>query len=481
MRKSRWTSLALTIALVFSLAAAVPAAAAPARSTIVVEGQELHSRHRPMVVGGHTLVPFRATFAALGARVSWDGAGRSAVAVMPGGSTIRFPMDQAQATVDGRVVQLPISSRLSQGTSYVPTAFLSDVLGLQVRWDVERLIIETPPKSRFEYGIIVDLPNGRVGLTVKNVSNQRAQVTFNSSQTHDFIIRQGSNKVWQASDGQAYLMLIMNETFNPGQARTYWTGLPQLAAGSYVVEAYFPGSQAAVARTTLNIPAPTPSRLTYGLLHDANNQRLGLMVYNGTGKDVTLTFPTSKTHDFVLRKNGVKVWQASDDQVYLQVVQQRQLRAGEHVVYWTDLPDLPGGTYAAEAYFAGNGAERRVASSDITIVRRDPLRYNISFQARSMLGNGPRLTLEIRNPVEDLTMPAQFGYRIVVKKATGPDAGQVMPGVGFGQSLGTFAGGATRYHYVTLHNLPTGTYLAEVQSNIEGSYRTVAATYFVMP
>jgi hypothetical protein len=459
------------------------ATAGKAGAAIAVNGTELEARFRPIFTGdGQVLVPFRAVFRALGADVSWDRATRSATATMPDGTTINFPMDRAWATVNGSRVALPAASRLHLGWSYVPGEFLVQTLGCRLVWDFPtgRLLITNPEEESLEYAIVVALDTGKIGLKVQNRGAVPVRVTFRSSQTHDFVIRMGQKVVWRASDGQVYLMVIKEEAFAPGETRTYWSDLPSLEPGDYVVEAQFPGSSATVAHRSLSIPGQKP--LTYWLLHDKDNGRLGLMVYNRTGVEVVLTFPSSQTHDFVLKREGQTVWQASAGQAYLPAVREERLAANGYSIYWTDLPWLPAGTYQAEAYFSGDGPERKVASTSISISALEPFSYRLSFQTRGLLGSGPRLGLEVRNLLDrDLILPVHYGYRILVRPVKGTGLGEVMPGVGYSHSVGTFAAGAVRYHYLYLHDLPKGAYRAEVQSNLGGSYRTVTTAYFVMP
>ena len=583
--------LAVAVILLVPLMAATVLAAPPNRTTaIVVEGQELHFRLRPVFDGDEALVPFRTVFRALGATVKWNGANRTAVSEWEG-STIRFPMQQKWAQVDGQRHTLPVASRVITGSSFVPVSFLEEVLGLYVRWDSDRLVIEHRTGQDLEHKVVVDLENGRVGLRVHNPNRRSATVTLPSSQTHDFIIRSGNEKVWQASQGQAYLTVIQTLTFRAGEYRTFWSELPELNPGDYVVEGYFPNASRPVARERLTVESQLPATLRYSvvvdqnsgrvglivrntgreqvsvtvpsskthdfviksqdeviwrasegkaylpqvtpitfapnqsrvywnelpelgrgdyvveayfgnhprplarssfqvtapenslrywLLHDEEAGRLGLMVFNYGDETAVVTFPTSQTHDFILRHNGVKVWQASEGQAYLPVVSQERIGARAYEVYWTDLPQLPGGTYQAEAYFLGDGSESRVAAATITLPQmlRDPLEYRLSFQASGLLGGGPRLALEVRNEgKEDLSLASRYGYRLVVKDATG----NVVSGVGFSRSVGTFAVGAQRYHYSYLHSLPRGTYTAEVQSNLTGTYRTVSTQRFMMP
>lgn len=69
---------------------------------------------------------------------------------------------------------------------------------------------------------------------------------------------------------------------------------------------------------------------------DANSDdvRFSLAVQNGTAKQVELSFPNGRTHDFVvLDEAGREVWRWSASRMFTQTVQNRLLDARDSVVY----------------------------------------------------------------------------------------------------------------------------------------------------
>jgi hypothetical protein len=120
--------------LLLALLAASPALAVE----VQVNGQSLPPQPAPIVEGGRVLVPMRAVFAALGAKVAFrDGLisaqrGSTAVVLRPG---------SAQARVDGRAVTLESPARLAHGTTYVPLRFVAQALGEKVAWDAANRLV----------------------------------------------------------------------------------------------------------------------------------------------------------------------------------------------------------------------------------------------------------------------------------------------------------------------------------------------------
>ncbi len=94
---------------------------------------------------------------------------------------------------------------------------------------------------------------------------------------------------------------------------------------------------------------------------------LRLHVTNGTSRQIELTFPSGKTHDFyILDAAGREVWRWSTGRMFTQSVQNRLIDAGGTISYadrW-DGPMTPG-TYTAVAVLLSSShpTEQRVEFS----------------------------------------------------------------------------------------------------------------------
>jgi len=122
----------------------VKARSAGADITVNLDGSNLEFDVPPMVDSGRTLVPLRAVFEALGAKVEWDAATQTVKAVK-GETEISLVID-GQATKDGEVVPLDVPASIVQGRTLVPLRFVSEAMGSQVDWypTTRTVIIATP-------------------------------------------------------------------------------------------------------------------------------------------------------------------------------------------------------------------------------------------------------------------------------------------------------------------------------------------------
>jgi hypothetical protein len=125
--RSLFCHLCLGLALLGTVG---PASASPS-AAVVVDGRPLAVRG--LVDRGHTLVPLRGIFEALGATVKYLPASRTVVASR-GTHAIQLRLGQSTALIDGRAVALEAAARTVGGVTMVPLRFVAESLGVPVRW-----------------------------------------------------------------------------------------------------------------------------------------------------------------------------------------------------------------------------------------------------------------------------------------------------------------------------------------------------------
>lgn len=84
-----------------------------------------------------------------------------------------------------------------------------------------------------------------INLIVENTGSEPRELTFNSGQKYDFIIKdENSREVWRWSDGLMFTQVITGETVGPGESITYTAQWPltdlegsKVGAGDYEVVA----------------------------------------------------------------------------------------------------------------------------------------------------------------------------------------------------------------------------------------------------
>lgn len=98
--------------------------------TVTVHGKTLATE--PVLSEGRVLVPLRAVFQALEAKVDYKD---STITATREGRTIQLKPNSSSALVDGKTVSLDAPARLMAGTTYVPLRFVAQALGEEVAWN----------------------------------------------------------------------------------------------------------------------------------------------------------------------------------------------------------------------------------------------------------------------------------------------------------------------------------------------------------
>jgi len=225
------------------------------------------------------------------------------------------------------------------------------------------------------------------------------------------------------------------------------------------------------------------SRFTFGFVFDKDNPyKIGLAVKNKMNTEVVAMFPTSKTHDIVVKSNGSVVWRASDGTAYAQAVRTDKFAPGETRVYDTTVPMLVPGSHTIEGYFmAADRPDRPAVISPLSLPSgANLLQYGLSF-TKGFFSGGPKISFSVRNTLgQDVLFPAGHAYKLVVKDSSG----QVV----LTKSMGAFGNdmnydrmekGSSRFYFMNLGKLSAGSYTAEV-SRAQGPTELgrVAATWF---
>ncbi|TMV51647.1 copper amine oxidase N-terminal domain-containing protein [Paenibacillus mesophilus] len=101
---------------------------------VLVDDQLQKYDQSPVNVDGRTMVPLRAIFEALGAKVEWDGATQTVTATKDD-INISLTINSNEALVNGKKVTLDVPAQLINEKTMVPVRFVSEALGADVQWD----------------------------------------------------------------------------------------------------------------------------------------------------------------------------------------------------------------------------------------------------------------------------------------------------------------------------------------------------------
>lgn len=90
----------------------------------------------PMIEAGRTLVPMRAIFEAMGAKVEWIADSKTVVGISRDEKTIiTLKIDNKTASVNGKSVSLDVPAQIRNDRTVVPLRFIGESFGATVNWD----------------------------------------------------------------------------------------------------------------------------------------------------------------------------------------------------------------------------------------------------------------------------------------------------------------------------------------------------------
>lgn len=101
---------------------------------VTVNGEYVAFDRSPIIENDRTLVPFRAIFEKLGAKVDWDNDTRTVTAVKDG-TTITLKIGEKAININGENKELDAASQIVNDRTLVPVRAISEALGCKVEWD----------------------------------------------------------------------------------------------------------------------------------------------------------------------------------------------------------------------------------------------------------------------------------------------------------------------------------------------------------
>ncbi|RAV17656.1 stalk domain-containing protein [Paenibacillus contaminans] len=143
-------SLLLTGGSPYAWAEEAKPASAEAAVTITIDGKLQTYSQPAVIVGQTTMVPMRAIFQALGAKIEWDNDTRTVTAVKAY-TKIKLAIGLSAAVVSGEPVVLEEAPLLVNDNTMVPVRFIGEALGATVTWDNATRTVKiatAPPISR---------------------------------------------------------------------------------------------------------------------------------------------------------------------------------------------------------------------------------------------------------------------------------------------------------------------------------------------
>jgi len=96
---------------------------------------------KPHAVAGHTMVPMRGIFEAIGAYVEWDQEHHK-VTCRKENEELELIVGSRIARKNGAEIEIDIAPKVMHGTTMVPLRFIAESLGAKVNFDAGNNIVE---------------------------------------------------------------------------------------------------------------------------------------------------------------------------------------------------------------------------------------------------------------------------------------------------------------------------------------------------
>lgn len=157
------------------------------------------------------------------------------------------------------------------------------------------------------------------------------------------------------------------------------------------------------------------------VVEKGNEVKFSLKITNNTDKDITKTFSSGQRFDYIVKKDGKKVWQWSEDKNFIAVIQNINFKAHESIYYSEAWKPAEIGNYTVEAYFFGDSKKNPVASKKFKVVESDQDKdlNRLSYKLEVFEGEPTVFMFKVTNPEDEkiqITLPNTQVYDFFVTK-----------------------------------------------------------------
>lgn len=135
--------LTILLTLVLSASMLIPAYAEETPITLTVDGVVVECDVPPQIVEDRTLVPLRAAFEALGAKIIlWDESTSTVHAQAPNGDVISLQIGSKKLFKANEVTEMDVPAIIIGDRTMVPIRAIAECIGCNVEWVAETRTVE---------------------------------------------------------------------------------------------------------------------------------------------------------------------------------------------------------------------------------------------------------------------------------------------------------------------------------------------------
>ncbi len=141
---------------------------------IKVNGIAVKSDVSPIIKDDRTLVPARAIFEQLGAKITWDEKSKQ-VGVTLGEYNILLTINNKKASVNNKNVEMDVPAQILKNRTLIPLRFVGEQLNLNVSWDAAQKLVSVDNKKNgnvmAKLDNIVYTPEGKNDKVTLHITN----------------------------------------------------------------------------------------------------------------------------------------------------------------------------------------------------------------------------------------------------------------------------------------------------------------------
>ncbi len=191
--KKHWLMLVALVLLLTSVCHAQ-------QVSVELDGKKLDFEVQPQIIQGSTMVPLRAIFEALGAKVDWDDPTKTVTSTKDN-VTIKLTIGSNILYKNNQAVTLEVPAQILDGSTLVPVRAISESFGCNVDWidSTKTVVIKTQTQVQTQTQVRTQIEGAKVGDVIHfEGSTTKSPLEYKAGETMTFklCIKKGTTDVY---------------------------------------------------------------------------------------------------------------------------------------------------------------------------------------------------------------------------------------------------------------------------------------------
>ncbi len=186
--------------------------------TLSVDGNEVEMDVPPQIISGRTMVPLRAMFESIGARVIYDPEDKTIVAIK-GDKVVTMTIDYEYIDINGDKTEMDCPPVIIDGRTLAPARYSAEAFDYDVSWDAENKAVQLVQRQETTTETTTEATTEETTQTTTKITTTEATTQTTTEATTEATTKVVSSSIYSDTPVCGEGIYLVGTDIEPGQYR----------------------------------------------------------------------------------------------------------------------------------------------------------------------------------------------------------------------------------------------------------------------